>query len=118
LTIKAARRFPEATVFRIDYWGDDWSYSKQQCENNARLEGVSERVVFDKQSASTLDFPDGDFDLVVSCLTFHEVNDAPDKLKAVREAMRVLRTRARGTHRSACRPEPGNSEMRLQLPLP
>ena len=75
----------------MDSWGSDWSYSKQQCERNARFEGVGERVVFEKQSASTLAFPDHDFDVVVSCLTFHEVNDAPDKLTALREALRVLR---------------------------
>jgi ubiquinone/menaquinone biosynthesis C-methylase UbiE len=91
LTVKLARRFPEAKVYGIDYWGNDWSYSRQQCERNARLEGIGERVVFDKQSASSLIFPDGDFDVVVSCLTFHEVKDTPDKLKAVREAIRVLR---------------------------
>jgi len=92
LTVKMARRFPEGKVYGIDYWGADWSYSRQQCERNAHLEGVGERVVFDKQSASSLAFPDGDFDVVVSCLTFHEVNDVPDKLTALREALRVLRS--------------------------
>ena len=91
LTIKMARLFREAKVYGVDYWGADWSYSKQQCELNAQIEGVGERIVFDKQSASFLGFPDGDFDVVVSCLTFHEVNDAPNKLKALREALRVLR---------------------------
>lgn len=86
-----ARQFPEGKVYGVDYWGADWGYSKQQCERNAQLEGVAERVVFDRQSASSLPFPDGDFDVVVSCLTFHEVNDAPDKLTALREALRVLR---------------------------
>jgi ubiquinone/menaquinone biosynthesis C-methylase UbiE len=92
LTVKVAREFPEAKVYGVDYWGADWSYSKQQCERNAQLEGVGERIVFDKQSATSLTFPDGDFDVVVSCLTFHEVNDAPDKLTALREALRVLRS--------------------------
>lgn len=91
LTVKMARQFPEGRVYGVDYWGADWSYSKQQCERNAQLEGVGERVVFDRQSASSLAFPDGDFDVIVSCLTFHEVNDAPDKLTALREALRVLR---------------------------
>jgi ubiquinone/menaquinone biosynthesis C-methylase UbiE len=92
LTVEMARQFPMAKVYGVDYWGTDWSYSKQQCERNTQLEGVGERLVFDKQSASSLAFPDGDFDVVVSCLTFHEVNDAPDKLTALREALRVLRT--------------------------
>lgn len=91
LTVKMARQFPEGKVYGVDYWGSDWNYSKQQCERNAQLEGVGERVVFDKQSASSLAFADGDFDVIVSCLTFHEVNDAADKLTALREALRVLR---------------------------
>ena len=91
LTVKMARQFPEGEVYGVDFWGADWSYTKQQCERNARLEGVGERVVFEKQIASSLAFPDQDFDVVVSCLTFHEVNDAPDKLTALREALRVLR---------------------------
>ena len=92
LTVTMARRFPEAEVYGIDCWGADWGYSRRQCERNAQLEGVAERVVFDRQSASSLAFPDGDFDVVVSCLTFHEVNDAPDKPVALREALRVLRS--------------------------
>jgi ubiquinone/menaquinone biosynthesis C-methylase UbiE len=91
LTVKMARRFPRGIVYGVDYWGSDWNYSKQECERNAELEGVGERVVFDKQSASSLAFPDGDFDVVVSCLTFHEVNDGPNKFAALREALRVLR---------------------------
>lgn len=91
LAVKMARQFPEGKVYGVDSWGTDWSYSKQQCERNARLEGVGDRVVFDKQSASSLAFPEGDFDVVVSCLTFHEVKDGPDKLTALREALRVLR---------------------------
>lgn len=91
LTVRMARQFPEGIVYGVDYWGADWHYSREQCERNVRIEGVGERVVFDRQSASSLAFPDGDFDVVVSCLTFHEVNDAPDKLTALREALRVLR---------------------------
>jgi ubiquinone/menaquinone biosynthesis C-methylase UbiE len=73
----------------VDYWGDEWEYSKAQCEKNARIEGVP-GLEFIKASASKLPFADGSFDAVVSCLTFHEVLDVADKTLSVREALRVL----------------------------
>lgn len=36
-------------------------------------------------------FNDNEFDVVVSCLTFHEVKDKSDKIKVLKEALRVLK---------------------------
>jgi SAM-dependent methyltransferase len=91
LTIKLAKKYPEARVTGIDYWGKGWSYSKQMCERNAEIEGVHERVAFKMASASSLPFGDGYFDAVVSNLVFHEVGDAADKRDVIREALRVLK---------------------------
>jgi SAM-dependent methyltransferase len=91
LTIKLAQKYPKASVTGIDYWGAQWDYSKKTCEKNAEIEGVKERVTFQKASASKLPFEDGYFDAVVSNLTFHEVQDAPDKREVIREALRVLK---------------------------
>jgi len=91
LTIKAAKRYPDAKVLGIDYWGARWEYSKSDCEANAIAEGVAENVEFQKASASQLPFEDGYFDAVVSNLCFHEVADAKDKREVVREALRVVR---------------------------
>jgi SAM-dependent methyltransferase len=88
LLIKIAKANP-GTHKGIDYWGDEWAYSKTQCETNARIEGVA-GLEFMKASASKLPFADGSFDAVVSCLTFHEVLDVADKTVSVREALRVL----------------------------
>ncbi len=91
LAIKLARKYPKARVTGIDYWGKNWEYSKNTCERNAKIEGVSERVTFQKASASKLPFPDEYFDTVVSNLTFHEVRDTADKREVIREALRVVR---------------------------
>ena len=91
LTIKLAKKYPRADLHAIDYWGKNWNYSKAVCEKNAILEGVNSRIMFMLASASTLPFEEGAFDAVVSNLTFHEVRDAKDKRKVVREALRVLR---------------------------
>jgi SAM-dependent methyltransferase len=91
LAIKLARKYPEARVTGIDYWGSNWEYSQGTCETNARLEGVSDRTTFRKAGASALPFEDGRFDAVVSNLTFHEVKDAKDKREVIREALRVVK---------------------------
>ena len=91
LTIKTAKHYPNAKVVGIDYWGTQWEYSKSDCEANARTEGVSDRVQFQKASASNLPFEDGYFDAAVSNMCFHEVADAKDKREVIREALRVVR---------------------------
>jgi SAM-dependent methyltransferase len=92
LTIKAAKKLPKITATGLDYWGTDWDYSKKLCEKNAEIEGVGDHMTFVQGSASKLPFEDGTFDIVVSCLTFHEVNDESDKTKVLHEALRVLRS--------------------------
>ncbi len=91
LTIRCARRFPLARITGMDYWGPEWSYAKEQCEQNARLEHVADRLTFCKGDAAALDFPDGAFDAAVSNFVFHEVRTQPDKRKVVREALRVVK---------------------------
>lgn len=91
LTVNLAQKYPRARVFGIDYWGGKWEYSKNICERNARIEGVNERVTFQKASASVLPFSEEHFDAVVSNLVFHEVRDVADKRELIREALRVVR---------------------------
>jgi SAM-dependent methyltransferase len=91
LTIAVATTAPDCTVEGIDSWSSNWEYSRQQCEGNARATGVGDRVTFHQQSAAELAYPDASFDTVVSCLTFHEVRDSPDRTGAMVEALRVLR---------------------------
>ena len=91
LTIRCARRFSQARITGMDYWGPEWSYAKEQCERNARLEHVADRLTFCKGDAAALEFPDGAFDAAVSNFVFHEVRTQPDKRKVVREALRVVK---------------------------
>jgi SAM-dependent methyltransferase len=91
LAIRLAQRSAKAEIIGIDYWGERWEYSKEACERNAAIEGVSDRVAFQKASAAALPFEDGYFDAVVSNFVFHEVGDAKDKRELIREALRVAR---------------------------
>jgi SAM-dependent methyltransferase len=88
LLIRFAKSGPGEFV-GLDYWGDDWEYSKGQAERNAQLEGVP-GLEFVHGSASRLPFPDGAFTRAVSSMTFHEVRDVADKTASLGEALRVL----------------------------
>ncbi|CEH33769.1 class I SAM-dependent methyltransferase [Romboutsia lituseburensis] len=91
LITKIAKSLPKASLIGIDYWGNDWEYSKNICEENAKCEGVSDQISFIKASASNLPFDDNEFDVAVSCLTFHEVKDENDKVKVFKESLRVIK---------------------------
>ncbi|MFX1241835.1 MAG: class I SAM-dependent methyltransferase [Promethearchaeota archaeon] len=91
LAIKLAKKFPESEIYGIDYWGKGWNYSKLQCEENAKYEGVAENVIFQRASASNLPFKNGEFDAIVSNFVYHEVRDTRDKKKLISESLRVLK---------------------------
>ena len=91
LVIKLAKKYPQAMVTGIDYWGGKWGYSKEACEKNAKIEGVASQTAFKKASASSLPFEGNYFDAVVSNFVFHEVKDSRDKREVIREALRVVK---------------------------
>lgn len=91
LTIRMAKKYTEAELIGMDYWGAEWDYAKTQCENNAQIEGVSDRVCFQKGDAAKLAFPDETFDAAVSNFVFHEVRTAADKRDVILEALRVVK---------------------------
>jgi ubiquinone/menaquinone biosynthesis C-methylase UbiE len=91
LTIKLAQKYPKAKILGVDYWGKTWEYSKDAYERNAVIEGVSDRVTFQKANAVSLPFDDCVFDAAVSNFVFHEVGEAKDKRLVIREALRVVK---------------------------
>lgn len=91
LTVRCAKAFPKARITAMDYWGVEWNYAKEQCEKNAKIEGVADHISFQKGDAAKLDFPDETFDAAVSNFVFHEVRTAKDKRDVVKEALRVVK---------------------------
>lgn len=91
LAIELAKKFPESSVVGIDYWGKLWNYSKAKCEENAKIEGVPDQVVFQKATASKLPFEDGEFDAIISNFVYHEVRDVKNKKSLIKESFRVLK---------------------------
>ena len=91
LTVRCAKAFPKAQITAMDYWGVEWNYAREQCERNAQIEGVADRITFQKGDAAKLDFPDETFNAAVSNFVFHEVRTAKDKRDVVKEALRVVK---------------------------
>lgn len=90
IAIFLARKYPSCSVKGIDFWGEPWTYSKEKCERNAEIEGVSDRVSFERASAVSLPFSNGEFDAVLSNFVFHAIK-FQDRTQLIAEALRVLR---------------------------
>jgi ubiquinone/menaquinone biosynthesis C-methylase UbiE len=58
---------------------------------NAQLEGVADRVEVRDDDARALSFVDASFDVVVSMLRVHNIDDGDGRAAALREMVRVLR---------------------------
>jgi len=91
LAVKLAQQHNEVEVTGMDYWGQDWEYSKSVCEKNAQIGKVEKRVHFQKGDAAVLDFADDTFDGATSNLTFHEVKSVADKRLVLQEALRIVK---------------------------
>ncbi|HMO54657.1 MAG TPA: class I SAM-dependent methyltransferase [Tepidiformaceae bacterium] len=87
LLSKVARAHPNATLVGLDYWGDNWEYSRELCIANFRAEGLEGRAEFIRGTASSLPADLGTFDTVLSCMTFHEVRDTAAKTVSLRQAL-------------------------------
>jgi ubiquinone/menaquinone biosynthesis C-methylase UbiE len=90
VAILLAKKHSAASVKGIDFWGNPWTYSKKKCEKNAVIEGVSKRTSFEKASAVSLPFKDGEFDAAISNFVFHAIKGA-DRMQLIAEALRVLK---------------------------
>lgn len=89
LTIACAKQNPQARMVGVDLWGKNYAYSREVCENNARLEGV-DNVAFRAGDARQLDFPDESFDAVTSNFVYHNI-PAADHQALLLETLRVLK---------------------------
>lgn len=92
MAISIASHFPETQVTGVDMWTKMWKafgQTRAGAEKNAMIAKVSDRCTFQHGNALELPFKDGEFDLVVSVFTFHEVQ-APDRTVLLKEVARVL----------------------------
>jgi ubiquinone/menaquinone biosynthesis C-methylase UbiE len=92
--IGAAKRLNKGgKAFGIDIWqAQDLSGNRPEATlENARLEGVAERVEVKTADMRQIPFPDGTFDRIVSKEAIHNVYAKADRATALREIVRVLK---------------------------
>ena len=93
LLIGAARRLTTGKAVGVDIWqAADLSGNRPEATlENARPEGVADRVEVRDGDARRLPFADGAFDVVVSKEALHNIYNAAERDTAVREIARVLK---------------------------
>jgi SAM-dependent methyltransferase len=93
LLVGAARRLTTGKAVGVDVWqSKDLSGNRPDAVlENARAEGVAERVEVQDGDARKLPFPDGSFDVVVSSLAIHNIPEREGRAQAMREIGRVLK---------------------------
>jgi SAM-dependent methyltransferase len=93
MLIGAAKRLTTGSAAGIDLWQkEDLSGNRPEATlENARLEGVAERVEVHTADMRKIPFPDGSFDTVLSMSAIHNVYSAPGRAAALAEIARVLK---------------------------
>ena len=93
LGIGIAKRLKSGKVVAADTWDVKRlrGANSDKARENAKLEGVAEKIRFENLDWAKLVYPDANFDVVVSALAIHELAEPKDREKAVRELFRVLK---------------------------
>lgn len=93
MLIGAAKRLATGKAVGIDVWhAEDQTGNKpDETIENARLEGVADRVEVQTMDMRSLRFGDASFDVVVSHWAVHNLSRQADRNVALREMVRVLK---------------------------
>ncbi|HLX45281.1 MAG TPA: class I SAM-dependent methyltransferase [Bryobacteraceae bacterium] len=93
LLIGAAKRLKSGKATGIDIWSQEdlSSNSADATKQNAKIEGVSDRVRIENGDARKLVYPDNNYDVVLSSLAIHNIPDSQEREQAIREMWRVLK---------------------------
>jgi SAM-dependent methyltransferase len=93
LLIGAAKRLKTGRAVGIDIWSakDLSANAMEATYANADLEGVRDRVELKTEDASRMTFPNATFDVLVSNLCIHNIQDPKGRDKACTEIVRVLK---------------------------
>src|SRR6516165_3808979 len=93
LLIGAARRLTTGKAIGVDRWvaGALTGNRPEAALDNARLEGVLDRVEVKEGDVRQLPFADASFDVVLSNFVVHEVKNRAEREQMLREIVRVLK---------------------------
>jgi arsenite methyltransferase len=94
MLLAAAKQLTSGRAIGIDIWSqvDQADNNPESTLANARVENVADRVEVQNADARSLPFPDSSFDVVVSSFVIHNLNQATDRDRVVREIARVLKS--------------------------
>ena len=92
-TFRSAKRLTTGKATGIDIWqSEDLSGNKPEATiENARREGVDDRVIVQTTDMRKMPFADATFDIIVSRAAIHNLYSADDRARAIREIARVLK---------------------------
>jgi arsenite methyltransferase len=93
MLIGAGKRLKSGKATGIDTWNprDLSDNSADAAKQNAKIEGVADRVRIETCDPRKLPYPDNQYDAVVSSLAIHNIPDPAERGQAVREMYRVLK---------------------------
>jgi arsenite methyltransferase len=93
MLLGAAKRLESGHAVGVDIWSqvDQSDNSAEATMENARREGVAERVELKNGDARELPFPDNSFDVIVSSFAIHNISGSAGRESAIREIARVLK---------------------------
>jgi SAM-dependent methyltransferase len=93
LLIGAARRLPDGRAMGLDLWSQqDLADNRSTATmENARIEGVEQRVQIHNGDMREMPFGDGTFDAIVASNSIHNIYDREGRRKAIEQIVRVLK---------------------------
>lgn len=93
LLVGAAKRLSSGSAVGIDLWSteDLTGNTPEVTVENARREGVADRVTVQTGDMRAMPFEAGAFDVVVSNVAIHNIYDREERAKAIGEIARVLK---------------------------
>ena len=93
LLIGAAKRLTSGRATGVDIWSSEdlAKNSADAARANAKAEGVADRVKVDDGDARKLPFANESFDVVLSSLAIHNIEEQDERETAIAEMARVLK---------------------------
>jgi len=93
MTVGVAKHLKTGKVIGIDIWDkmEIPGNSSERAYENARIEGVLDKIEFRTGNVLSLPFPEDSFDLVTSSSVINNLHGDAEKRKALAEIFRVLR---------------------------
>ena len=93
MLIGAAKRLKSGKATGVDIWDpkDLSENTADAAKQNAKIEGVADRVRIENCDARKLHYQDNSYDVVLSSTVVHNIPEREERSQAVREMWRVLK---------------------------